>query len=80
MNWEKLFKGKVVQEKYEIFLGKYREGVQQFVPSYKVKIGKHEWYNARCVETKKKKDRGWKKMVRKLNRNTRVGWPADDHR
>ncbi len=41
------------------------------MPSYKVKIGKHEWYNAKCVEAKKKKDRAWRKIMRKLNTDTR---------
>ncbi len=55
----------------EKFVSKYREEVQQFVSSYKVIIRKHEWYNVRCVEAKKKKDRAWKKIIRQLNRNAR---------
>ncbi len=41
INLKEVFKGKIVQEKYEI-LSKYRERVQLFVPSYIVKIEKHE--------------------------------------
>ncbi len=33
MNWYEQSEGKVVQEKYKIFLSKHKEGVQQFVPS-----------------------------------------------
>ena len=71
VNWSELFEGKNVQEKYEIFLDKYEEGVKRFVPNQKVKRGKHEWYNKKCTEAKKKKDRAGKKMMRQRDGNTR---------
>lgn len=44
-----------------MFLRKYREGVERFVPRYKIKKNKMEWYNARCAEAKKK-EKTWRKM------------------
>ncbi len=49
-----------MQEKYETFLKKYNEGVQKYVPVYKVRRSKHIWYNVRCTEAKKRKDIAWK--------------------
>ena len=36
VNWKVLMEGKNVQEKYEAFLNKYNEGMQKYVPIYKV--------------------------------------------
>ena len=46
---------------------KYNEGVQKYVPLYKVKKSKHSWYNARCQEAKREKDRAWKKLLKQRN-------------
>ena len=67
INWKQIMEGKTVQEKYETFLNKYKEGVQKYVPVYKVKKGKHCWYNARCTEAKRKKDSAWKKLKKQRN-------------
>ena len=67
INWKALMEGKTVQEKYEIFLMKYNEGVQKYVPVYKARKSKYCWYNARCTEAKKRKDRAWKKLKKQRN-------------
>ena len=43
IDWRVIMDGKTAQEKYEIFLRKYHEGVER----YKIKNSKHTWYNAR---------------------------------
>ena len=53
---------KTAQEKYEFFLEKYNEGVQKYVPIYKIRKGKHAWYNARCAAAKKDKNVAWRKL------------------
>ena len=53
VDWKQIMEGKTVQEKYEIFLEKYKIGVQKYVPVYRAKKGKHCWYNARCAKAKK---------------------------
>ncbi len=60
IKWDKLFKDKEVETKYETLLDKYNEGVFKFVPKYKVKMSRHSWYNARCAKAKKDKDKSWK--------------------
>ena len=71
VNWKVLMEGKNVQEKYEAFLNKYNEGVKKYVPIYKVRKSKHNWYNARCAEAKKRKDKAWKLLKKQRNENNR---------
>ena len=59
--------GKTVQEKYEAFLIKYNEGIQRYVPLYKVKKSKQVWFNAICAEAKKIRDKAWKKLKKQRN-------------
>ena len=59
--------GKTAQEKYEIFLKRYREGVERYVPKYKLRDSKHTWYNARCAKAKQAKDRTWRKLKKQRN-------------
>ena len=35
------------------------------MPEYKVRKSKHAWYNRRCTEAKKAKDRALKRMIRR---------------
>ena len=49
--------GKTAQENYEIFLRKPNKGVERYVSKYRVRSSKHTWYNARCAEAKRGKDR-----------------------
>ena len=42
--------GKAAQEKYEIFLRKHNEGVETYVPKFRVRSSKHKWYTTRCAE------------------------------
>ena len=56
-DWKNNMKDKTVQEKYELFLQKYNEGVKRFVPTYRVRKRTQTWYNGRCIEAKKKKKR-----------------------
>ena len=59
---------KTVQEKYEAFLIKYNEGIQKYVPLYKVRKSKQVWYDARCAEAKKiRRDKAWKKLKKQRN-------------
>ena len=67
IDWRKIMEGKKVQEKYDIFLEKYNEGVQKYVPLFNVKRRKYSWYNARCQEAKRAKDRAWKKLIKQRN-------------
>ena len=55
IDWKNNMKDKTVQEKYEVFLQKYNEGVKRFVPTYRVRKRTQTWYNGRCIEAKKKK-------------------------
>ena len=59
--------GITVQEKYEAFLIKYNEGIQRYVPLYKVRKSKQVWYNTRCAEAKKIRDKAWKKLKKQRN-------------
>ena len=54
--------GKTTQEKYEIFLRKHKEGVERYGPKNNVWSSKHTWYNVRCAEAKRVKDRAWRKL------------------
>ena len=60
-------RGKTAQEKYEIFLRKHYEGVERYVPKYKIRSSKHTWYNARCAEAKRTRDRTWRKVKKQRN-------------
>ena len=58
---------KDVQEKYNLFLMIYEQGVKENVPFYKVKEkGKKKWFNGKCKRAKKRKDEAWRRMKRKL--------------
>ena len=67
IDWKKIMEGKTVQKKYEIFLEKYNDGVKKYVPLYNVRRKKYSWYNARCQEAKRAKDRAWKKLIKQRN-------------
>lgn len=41
INQEQVMEGKTVQGKYEVFLEKYKEGVQKHVPLYRVRKSKY---------------------------------------
>ena len=57
---------KDVQEKYDLFLMKYEQGVKEYVLFYKVKEkGKKEWFNGKCERAKKRRDEAWRIMKRK---------------
>ena len=62
---------KTAQEKYEIFLKKHNEGVERYVPKYKVRSSKHTWYNDRCAEAMRAKDRAWRKQKKQRNKSNR---------
>ena len=64
VDWKESMKEGTVQEKYDIFLKKYREGVKKHVPIYREKGNKQMWYNARCADAKRKKDNAWRKLKR----------------
>ena len=67
IDWKNVMKDLTVQEKYELFLEKYNEGVQKYVPVYRVRESKYSWFNGRCVEAKKRKDKAWKKWMKNRN-------------
>ena len=66
-DWRAIINGKTAQEKYEIFLKRYREGVEKYVPKYKPRDSKYTWYNDRCAEVKRAKDRTWRKLKKQRN-------------
>ena len=67
IDWRAIMNGKTTQEKYEIFLRNYHEGVKKYVPKYKIKNSKHMWHNARCAEAKRVKDSTWRKLKKQRN-------------
>ena len=71
IDWRKLLENKGVQEKYQVFLSKYKEGIEKYVPKYKIKKNKRAWFNAKCVEAKKKKEKAWRKMRKRWNETNR---------
>ena len=62
IDWKDIMKDTTVQEKYESFLHMYNEGVKRFVPTYRIRKRIQTWYNSKCIEARKKKDRTWKKL------------------
>ena len=71
IDWRGIMSGKTAQEKYKIFLWKHNEGVERYVPKYKLKKSKHTWYNARCPEAKRVKARTWRKLKKQKNKSNR---------
>lgn len=69
VNWKNIMNNRTVQEKCEIFLENYYEATRQYVPLYKVKKNTGPWYNGRCAEAKKTKDKAWKKLKTQRNEN-----------
>ena len=64
-DWMKIKELNDVQEKYDLFLMIYEQGVKEYVPFYKVK-GKKKWFNEKCETAKKRRDEAWQRMRRKL--------------
>ena len=57
---------KDIQEKYDLFLMIYGQGVMEYIPFYKVKEkGKKECFNRKCEGFKKRRDEAWRRMKRK---------------
>ena len=71
IEWKASMENKTAQEKYDFFLEKYHEGVNKYVPLYKVRESKHAWYNARCVAAKKKRNAAWRKLRKQRNEGNR---------
>ena len=57
IEWGGIMNSKTAQEKYEIILRKHHEGMERYVPKYKIESSKHTWYNARCAVAKRTKDK-----------------------
>ena len=36
-----------------MFLSKYKEGIERYVPKYKMKKNKNTWYSTKCAEARK---------------------------
>ena len=45
--------------------------MDRYVPKYKVRNSKYTWYNARCAEAKRAKDRTWRKLKKQRDENSR---------
>ena len=71
IDWRGIMNDKTAKEKYKIFLRKYHEGVERYVPKYKIRNSKHTWYSVRCAEAKQAKDRTWKKLKKQRNESNR---------
>ena len=68
IDWTVMKQTRDIQEKYNIFLQIYNEAVMRYVPLYEIKEkGKQEWFNLRCLEAKKKKERSWRNYKRRRN-------------
>ncbi len=55
--WKQLFTASNTQEKWDIFMEIYNEGVSRYVPKIKIKEvkKKKDWFNARCIMARKEK-------------------------
>lgn len=58
---------KTVQEVHDIFISKYKEGVEKYVPMTKIglKTGVKKWFNKECEEVKGERDTTWKAYKRR---------------
>ena len=72
IDWKDIMKHKTMLEKYESFLHEYNEGVKRFVPTYRVRKRIQTWYNSKCIEARKKKNRAWKKLRKQNNEINRI--------
>ena len=68
-DWSRFEEAKGVEEKWNLFLGIYNEGVVKYVPTVKESYkGKNDWFNMRCRDARKRKEEAW----RRWNRTKRV--------
>ena len=55
IDWTKMKELKEVQEKYDLFLMMYKQGVKEYIPFYMVKEkGKKDWFNGKCEREEKR--------------------------
>ena len=72
LNWSEMYNCEDVQRKYDIFMKNYNNGVNLYVPYYVVKEEEGaEWFNWRCEQAKRKKQRAWRNVKKRPNRNSR---------
>ena len=60
--WNGFFETDDIEEKWAFLLRTYNEGVEKWVPKMKMdRNSKEEWYNRKCEEAWKVKERAWNK-------------------
>ena len=60
---------KDVQEKYDLFLIIYEQGVKEYIPFYKVKEKgkKKKWFNGKYARAKKRRENRSRKEKKNIN-------------
>ena len=70
LDWSEMYNAEDIQSKYDLFLKNYNNGVEKYVPFYVVKEqGKSEWFNWRCEKAKRNKNRAWRDLKKRPNKN-----------
>jgi len=70
--WEQMEEAPSVQEKYNRFLDIYKEGVEKFVPVFRVREKRIKaWFNDRCEKAKRERDKAWNRLKKRRNENTK---------
>ncbi|MPC60147.1 hypothetical protein E2C01_054185 [Portunus trituberculatus] len=69
IGWRNIMNRKTIQGKYEVFLQKYNKEEKKYIPICRVKKSTHDWYNARCIEAKREKNKAWMKLKKLRNEN-----------
>ncbi len=65
--WKQLFTASNTQEKWDIFMEIYNEGVSRYVPKIKIKEvkKKKDWFNIRYITARKEKEAAWNRWRKK---------------
>ena len=66
VDWFAMYNEKNIQLKYDMFMKVYDKAVERFVPYYSKKtLGKTPWFDGRCIEAKRNKERAWKRFKKR---------------
>ena len=66
VDWFTMYNEKNIQMKYDQFMEVYNRAVEKFVPYYSKKtLGKSPWFDRRCIEAKRNKERAWKRFKKR---------------
>ena len=68
MDWREMYGENTVEGMYNVFKQKYEEVISKCVPKRKKEIEREkEWFNARCIKAKEKRDQAWEKARKRGN-------------